>query len=73
MKKIWYLFVALLVFTACNNDEPEPVVEKANRTVLAYLVSNNKAGVSLDNELKDNICWMYQGLTQMKECKRTVS
>ena len=60
MKKIWYLFVALLVFTACNNDEPEPVVEKANRTVLAYLVSNNKAGVSLDNELKDNICWMYQ-------------
>ena len=66
MKKIWYLFVALLVFTACNNDEPEPVVEKANRTVLAYLVSNNKAGVSLDNELKDNICWMYQGLTQMK-------
>lgn len=67
MKKIWYLFVALFVFTACNNDDPEPVVDKTNRTILAYLVSNNKAGVSLDNDLKTNILKMYEGLTQMNK------
>lgn len=66
MRKILYLFISLFVFTACK-DDPKPEVEKAGRTVLAYLISNNKAGASLDDELKGNILDMYKGLAQMRK------
>lgn len=65
MKKyLWIFSLAGLLF-ACNNneDDPQPVPEKENMTILSYLVANN----SLDKDLLVNIGAMYKGLAGMKE------
>ena len=64
MKKILFLLLSVVVFTACSDEIPEenlPV--KSGRTILAYLISNNNSG-SLDKYLKQNLVDMYSGLSQ---------
>ena len=64
MKKILFLLLSVVVFTACSDEIPEenlPV--KSGRTILAYLISNNNSG-SLDKYLKQNLVDMYSGLAQ---------
>lgn len=64
MKKILFLLLSVFVFTACSDEIPEEKVPvKSGRTVLAYLISNNKSG-SLDKYLKQNLVDMYSGLSQ---------
>lgn len=64
MKKILFLLLSVFVFTACSDEIPEEKIPvKSGRTVLAYLISNNKSG-SLDKYLKQNLVDMYSGLSQ---------
>lgn len=64
MKKILFLLLSVFVFTACSDEIPEEKVPvKSGRTVLAYLISNNKSG-SLDKYLKQNLVDMYSGLSR---------
>lgn len=47
MKK-WLYTLLVIVLAACSNEIPEQQpAKRSGRTVLAYLISNNKAG-SLD-------------------------
>lgn len=67
MKKILFLLLSVFVFTACSDEIPEehlPV--KSGRTVLAYLISNNRSG-NLDRNLKQNLVDMYSGLAHSKD------
>ena len=60
--------MSLLLLVSCSDEIPEnPVVKDAGRTVLAYIVSNNKAGGNLDADLKKNVCDMYKGLVANKK------
>lgn len=66
MKK-WLYTLLVFVLAACSNEIPEQQpAKRSGRTVLAYLISNNKAG-SLDTYLRDNIIDMYTALGNMKE------
>lgn len=66
MKK-WLYTLLVIVLAACSNEIPEQQpAKRSGRTVLAYLISNNKAG-SLDTYLRDNIIDMYTALGNMKE------
>lgn len=66
MKK-WLYTLLVIVLAACSNEIPEQQPAKRfGRTVLAYLISNNKAG-SLDTYLRDNVIDMYTALGNMKE------
>ena len=66
MKK-WLYTLLVIVLAACSNEIPEQQpAKRSGRTVLAYLVSNNKAG-SLDTYLRDNVIDMYTALGNMKE------
>ena len=66
MKK-WLYTLLVIVLAACSNEIPEQQpAKRSGRTVLAYLISNNKAG-SLDIYLRDNIIDMYTALGNMKE------
>ena len=57
----------VIVLAACSNEIPEQQpAKRSGRTVLAYLISNNKAG-SLDTYLRDNVIDMYTALGNMKE------
>ena len=64
MKKLLLLLLSVFVFISCSDEIPEekPIL-KSGRTVLAYLISNNKSG-SLDSNLKQNLVDMYSGLSQ---------
>ena len=69
MKKILFLLLSVVVFTACSDEIPEenlPV--KSGRTILAYLISNNgtspNSSGNLDFNLKQNLVDMYSGLSQ---------
>lgn len=54
MKK-WLYTLLVVVLAACSNEIPEQQpAKRSGRTVLAYLISNNKAG-SLDTYLRDNV------------------
>ena len=56
-----------VVFTACSDEIPEEKIPvKSGRTVLAYLISNNRSG-NLDRNLKQNLVDMYSGLAQSKD------
>lgn len=66
MKK-WLYTLLVIVLAACSNEIPEQQpAKRSGRTVLAYLISNNKAG-SLDTHLRDNVIDMYTALGNMKE------
>lgn len=66
MKK-WLYTLLVIVLAACSNEIPEQQpAKRSGRTVLAYLISNNKAG-SLDTYLRDNVIDMYIALGNMKE------
>lgn len=66
MKK-WLYTLLVFVLAACSNEIPEQQpAKRSGRTVLAYLISNNKAG-SLDTYLRDNVIDMYTALGNMKE------
>lgn len=66
MKK-WLYTLWVIVLAACSNEIPEQQpAKRSGRTVLAYLISNNKAG-SLDTYLRDNVIDMYTALGNMKE------
>lgn len=66
MKK-WFYILLVIVLAACSNEIPEQQpAKRSGRTVLAYLISNNKAG-SLDTYLRDNVIDMYTALGNMKE------
>lgn len=66
MKK-WLYTLLVIVLAACFNEIPEQQpAKRSGRTVLAYLISNNKAG-SLDTYLRDNVIDMYAALGNMKE------
>lgn len=66
MKK-WLYTLLVIVLAACSNEIPEQQpAKRSGRTVLAYLISNNKAG-SLDTHLRDNVIDMYAALGNMKE------
>lgn len=66
MKK-WLYPLLVIVLAACSNEIPEQQpAKRSGRTVLAYLISNNKAG-SLDTYLRDNVIDMYTALGNMKE------
>lgn len=66
MKK-WLYTLLVIVLAACSNEIPEQQpAKRSGRTVLAYLISNNKA-CSLDTYLRDNIIDMYTALGNMKE------
>lgn len=64
MKKLLLLLLSVFVFVSCSDEIPEEKVPvKSGRTVLAYLISNNKSG-SLDKYLKQNLVDMYSGLSR---------
>lgn len=64
MKKILFLLLSVVVFTACSDEIPEEKIPvKSGRTVLAYLISNNRSG-NLDKNLKQNLVDMYSGLAE---------
>lgn len=66
MKK-WLYTLLVVVLASCSNEIPEQQpAKRSGRTVLAYLISNNKAG-SLDTYLRDNVIDMYTALGNMKE------
>lgn len=66
MKK-WLYTLLVFVLAACSNEIPEQQpAKRSGRTVLAYLISNNKAD-SLDTYLRDNVIDMYTALGNMKE------
>lgn len=66
MKK-WLYTLLVIVLAACSNEIPEQQpAKRSGRTVLAYLISNNKAS-SLDTYLRDNVIDMYTALGNMKE------
>lgn len=66
MKK-WLYTLLVIVLAACSNEIPEQQpAKRSGRTVLAYLISNNKAG-SLDTYLRDNVIDIYAALGNMKE------
>ena len=66
MKK-WLYTLLVIVLAACSSEIPEQQpAKRSGRTVLAYLISNNKAG-SLDTYLRDNVIDMYTALGNMKE------
>ena len=72
--KIWLCLCGMVLLLAgCHNETPEPEpselhpTSSKNRVVLAYLISNNKAGANLDSNLKDNVRWMYEGLAAAKD------
>ena len=66
MKK-WLYTLLVIVLAACSNEIPEQQpAKRSGRTVLAYLISNNKAG-SLDTYLRDIVIDMYAALGNMKE------
>ena len=59
--------MSVVVFTACSDEIPEEKIPvKSGRTVLAYLISNNRSG-NLDRNLKQNLVDMYSGLAQSKD------
>lgn len=65
--KTWLYTLLVIVLAACSNEIPEQQpAKRSGRTVLAYLISNNKAG-SLDTYLRDNVIDMYAALGNMKE------
>lgn len=67
MKKLLFLILSVIVFVSCSDEIPEEKATlKSGRTVLAYLISNNKSG-SLDSNLKKNLVDMYSGLAQTKD------
>ena len=64
MKKYFGALLFIGLFSACNNnDEPQPVPEKENITILSYLVANN----NLNDYLVGNIATMYDGLLSMNK------
>lgn len=66
MKK-WLYTLLVIVLAACSNEIPEQQpAKRSGRTVLAYLISNNKVG-SLDTYLRNNVIDMYTALGNMKE------
>lgn len=65
MRKVLFLLLSVLVFSACSDEIPEEKIPiKSGRTILAYLISNNKSGADLDENLKQNLVDMYSGLAQ---------
>lgn len=63
----WLYTLLVIVLAACSNEIPEQQpAKRSGRTVLAYLISNNKAG-SLDSYLRNNVIDMYTALGNMKE------
>lgn len=68
MKRLLFCLCSVLLLVACSNEIPsEDPVPRKGRTILAYLVSNNKAGGDLDSYLKKNVVWMYEGMASMKD------
>lgn len=68
MKQIFYFLLCALLFAGCSNEIPEKKpLERSGRTVLAYLVANNRDGSRLDSYLKDNVVDMYEALLQSKD------
>ena len=64
MKKILFLLLSVFVLSSCSDEIPEEKVPlKTGRTIMAYLISNNKSD-SLDRNLKQNLVDMYSGLAQ---------
>ncbi len=74
MRKFLLLLCLGITMAACNNhDDPKPESgPHKGRTVLAYLISNNREGVDLDSDLKSNILTMYEGLASMHEARSLV-
>lgn len=71
MKRLVFFLVTALTLFSCSNEIPEQEVPTyRGRTIMAYLVANNTAGVDLDKYLKQNVVWMYQSMTEMKDSCR---
>lgn len=62
MKKILFLLLTIISFSACSSDDPE-IPAKAEKTILAYFIADN----NLEDALLDNIVDMYQGLEQTND------
>lgn len=70
MKRLVFFLVTALTLFSCSNEIPEQEVPSyRGRTIMAYLVANNK-NVNLDKYLKQNVVWMYQSMTEMKDSCR---
>ena len=68
MKRILSYILFIVILASCSNEIPErEYAQRSNRTILAYLIANNKSETDLDNYLKENITWMYTGLANMKD------
>ena len=66
MRKLLLMFLSVFVWTSCSDELPymqQNSDNKNGRALLAYLVANN----NLDNELMENVKWMYQGIIQRKD------
>ena len=67
MKRLWLYLVGLLMLAACSDDVPEvPEPQVKGRTMLAYLVANNRFG-DLDPYLKYNVVDMYKGMSESRD------
>lgn len=65
--KKWLYCLWVVLLAACSNEIPEQQpAKRSGRTVLAYLISNNRA-LSLDVPLRNNVVDMYTALGKMKE------
>lgn len=71
MKKWWLCVVAVCCLAGCANEIPEEDgVTMSGRTIVAYLVANNRMGIDLSADLKQNVVWMYQSMAAMKDSCR---
>ncbi len=71
MKRLIFFLLTAFVLVSCSNEIPEQEVPSyRGRTILAYLVSNNTVGVDLDDDLKQNVQWMYQCMGTMSDSCR---
>lgn len=67
MRKTLLFLCTLLFLVGCSNEaptpDPAPVPTSSNRVVFAYIIANN----NLDDDLLNNVKWMYEGLASAKD------
>ena len=62
-QRILFFIGFLLTMVGCSKNEvPEPNTS-SKRVIMAYMVANN----NLDDNIMNNVEWMYQGLSEVKD------
>lgn len=66
-QRILFFIGFLLTMVGCSKNEvPEPTPTpntSSKRVIMAYMVANN----NLDEDIMNNVEWMYQGLSEVKD------